>query len=75
MDREDIYLSLDRLTRFKNPEIKYRRVFYDIILKHLVQPSLSVKHYPTTFQFLLHHQGEQKLTIGLIYGEQKAKPE
>lgn len=43
MDREDIYLSLDRLTRFKNPEIKYRRVFYDIILKHLVQPSLS-KH-------------------------------
>jgi len=36
-------LSLDRLTRFKNPEIKYRRVFYDIILKNMLSPSIS-KH-------------------------------
>lgn len=43
LTKEDILISLDRLTRFKNPEIKYKRVFYDIILKHLLQPSLS-KH-------------------------------
>lgn len=43
MSEADILVSLDRLTRFKNPEIKYRRVFYDIILKHLNFPSLS-KH-------------------------------
>lgn len=43
ISEDDILLSLDRLTRFKNPEIKYKRVFYDIILKHLAFPSLS-KH-------------------------------
>lgn len=43
MSLEDIIISLDRLTRFKNPEIKYRRVFYDIILKNLLSPSIS-KH-------------------------------
>ncbi|MCR5261316.1 MAG: ATP-dependent endonuclease [Candidatus Gastranaerophilales bacterium] len=43
MKAEDIFLSLDRLTRFKNPEIKYRRVFYDIILKYIMTPSIS-KH-------------------------------
>ena len=41
MSETDILVSLDRLTRFKNPEIKYRRVFYDVILKHLNFPSLS----------------------------------
>jgi len=43
MSEADILVSLDRLTRFKNPEIKYRRVFYDVILKHITYPSLS-KH-------------------------------
>ncbi len=43
MSADDIVLSLDRLTRFKNPEIKYRRVFYDVILKNLSYPSVS-KH-------------------------------
>ena len=43
MTEEDILISLDRLSRFKNPEIKYVRVFYDIILKHLIFPSVS-KH-------------------------------
>ena len=43
MTLQDLVISLDRLTRFKNPEIKYRRVFYDIILRHLISPSIS-KH-------------------------------
>lgn len=43
MTKEDILISLDRLSRFKNPEIKYIRVFYDILLKHLIFPSVS-KH-------------------------------
>lgn len=34
MTKEDILLSVDRLTRFKNPQIKYRRVFFDIVSKH-----------------------------------------
>lgn len=52
MTLSDLVISLDRLTRFKNPEIKYRRVFYDIILRHLIVPSVS-KHkldeLPSTF--------------------------
>lgn len=43
MSTQDLLISLDRLTRFKNPEIKYRRVFFDIILRHLLSPSVS-KH-------------------------------
>lgn len=43
LSEQDLIISLDRLTRFKNPEIKYRRVFYDIILRHLTFPSVS-KH-------------------------------
>ena len=31
LTKEQILISLDRLTRFKNPEIKYLRVFKDII--------------------------------------------
>ena len=41
MSLDDLIISLDRLTRFKNPEIKYKRVFYDIVLKHLLSPSVS----------------------------------
>lgn len=42
MSEDDLILSLDRLTRFKTPEIKYRRVFFDIISK-FTHPSIS-KH-------------------------------
>ena len=37
----DLILSLDRLTRFKHPEIKYYRVFSDLISKYLLEPKLS----------------------------------
>lgn len=43
MTREDLILSLDRLTRFKHPEIKYNRVFSEIICKYLLEPKLSKK--------------------------------
>lgn len=40
---QDLVLALDRLTRFKHPEVKYNRVFTDLILKYLLQPRLSKK--------------------------------
>ena len=39
--KEDLILALDRLTRFKYPEISYYRVFSDIICKYLTYPSIS----------------------------------
>ena len=35
---EQIKISLDRLTRFKNTKEKYKRVFFDIILGNLIEP-------------------------------------
>ncbi len=39
--KNDLILSLDRLTRFKYPEKKYYRVFNDILFRYLLAPQLS----------------------------------
>lgn len=41
ISKQDLILALDRLTRFKSPEIKYNRVISDIITKYLLTPKLS----------------------------------
>jgi hypothetical protein len=41
MSKEEIIISIDRLTRFKFPEIKYLRVFKDILSTHLISPSIK----------------------------------
>ena len=41
LTKEQITISLDRLTRFKNPKDKYLRVFSDIILSNLLEPKLK----------------------------------
>lgn len=41
VSKDDLVLALDRLTRFKYPEIKYYRVFSEIICKSLKEPVLS----------------------------------
>ncbi len=38
LTQEQIIISLDRLTRFKNTKEKYIRVFSDIILSNLIEP-------------------------------------
>ena len=40
LTEEQIIISLDRLTRFKKTKDKYLRVFSDIILSNLIEPSL-----------------------------------
>ena len=47
MTIDEMLLSADRLTRFKFPEMKYNRVFKDIISKHLITPKISFKEYET----------------------------
>ena len=39
LSKEQLIISFDRLTRFKNTKEKYFRVFSDIILSNLIEPS------------------------------------
>lgn len=48
MTPDDFIISIDRLSRFKLPEIKYPRVYKEIISKHLIFPQLSLKNFDTT---------------------------
>lgn len=41
LTKEQIIISTDRLTRFKNPQIKYFRVFSEIILHNLISPKFN----------------------------------
>ena len=41
LSKEQIIISIDRLTRFKEPETKYLRVFKDIITSNLIEPKLK----------------------------------
>lgn len=41
LTKEQILISIDRLTRFKHPEIKYTRVFKDIIISNLIFPKFK----------------------------------
>lgn len=38
LTKEQLTISIDRLTRFKNPEVKYLRVFSELITNNLIQP-------------------------------------
>ncbi len=41
LTQEQIIISLDRLTRFKNTKEKYLRVFFDIITSNLIEPKFK----------------------------------
>lgn len=41
MSKEQIIISVDRLTRFKNTEVKYLRVFKDILISNLIYPKFK----------------------------------
>lgn len=41
LTKEQILISIDRLTRFKNTKDKYLRVFSDIIISNLIEPKIK----------------------------------
>ena len=41
LTKEQLLIALDRLTRFKNPEIKYLRVFKEILTGNLMMPKFK----------------------------------
>ncbi len=45
MTQDEMLLAIDRLTRFKTPEVKYNRVFREMISKYLIEPKISFKEY------------------------------
>ena len=47
MNKDELVLAIDRLTRFKLPAIKYNRVFKEIISRHLIDPKIGYKIYET----------------------------
>ena len=69
LTKEQILISIDRLTRFKETETKYLRVFSDIITSNLVEPKIkksdiensdytTVKDYAEKIiNFSLEHNG------------------
>lgn len=54
LTNEQLIISIDRLTRFKETETKYLRVFKDIIINNLIEPKLK--------KFELDNMDYQKLT-------------
>ena len=41
LTKEQLIISVDRLTRFKNTEVKYLRVFSDILTNNLIFPKFK----------------------------------
>ena len=41
LDKKQLIISIDRLTRFKNTEIKYVRVFKDVLIHNLISPKFN----------------------------------
>lgn len=41
LTKDQLIISIDRLTRFKDPEVKYLRVFYDILSGNLLVPKIK----------------------------------
>ena len=79
LSKEQLIISIDRLTRFKNPETKYLRVFKDIILSNLLEPKFKLSElddldYDTIKQyaqkiinFSLNSEGTDLKVNSLIY--------
>lgn len=41
LTKDQILISIDRLTRFKNTEVKYLRVFRDVLINNLIYPKFK----------------------------------
>lgn len=59
LTNDQIIISLDRLTRFKNTREKYLRVFTDILISNLIEPKLKKNEiYNLDFNILAQYVSE-----------------
>ena len=73
MTKEELTLSIDRLTRFKPPEEKYNRVFREIIAKYLITPKIGFKEYEKLSEEEIVEFVEEIINVSLLQFEIKEK--
>ena len=59
LTKEQIIISIDRLTRFKSTEIKYLRVFKDIVVHNLLSPNFSKSELDNMDYMLLKNYAQE----------------
>ena len=62
---EQLTISIDRLTRFKNTETKYLRVFKDLIISNLIAPKYKKQELDTFDYEKLKDLAEQILNLSI----------
>ena len=67
LTKEQILISLDRLTRFKPAGEKYRRVFGDIILSNLIEPKFKKNELEDLPPFQLRDYATEILNSSIKY--------
>ena len=65
LDKDKILLSIDRLTRFKNPEEKYLRVFYDLITQNLITPKYKKSDLDKMDYSLIKNIAQEILNVSI----------
>ena len=65
LTKEQIIISIDRLTRFKHPETKYTRVFKDIIINNLITPKFKKSDLDKTDYKILKDYAESIINYSL----------
>ena len=65
LTKEQIIISVDRLTRFKHPEAKYTRVFKDIIINNLISPKFKKSDLDKTDYKILKDYAEEIINYSL----------
>ena len=67
LTKDQLIISIDRLTRFKNTEVKYLRVFFDILTNNLITPkfkksdleSMDYSELKTWAEYIINYSLEQ----------------
>ena len=67
LTKDQLIISIDRLTRFKNTEVKYLRVFFDILTNNLIIPkfkksdleSMDYSELKTWAEYIINYSLEQ----------------
>ena len=65
LTKEQLLISADRLTRFKNTEVKYLRVFKEIITGNLIAPKLKKQQLDETDYQLIKSMAESIINYSL----------
>lgn len=66
LTKEQILISIDRLTRFKHPEEKYLRVFKDVLTYNLIEPKFKKNQLDKMEYFELVNYAQEIINFSLL---------